>query len=130
MEWEDEMDPKNIEPLHGVRDRDKFEALVSSMNQKGWVGRPLVVTAGAGRMWAQTGSHRLAAARAVGLETVPVIIIDIDGVDGEVDEVEYDEYGRLDLGRDDEERAETLRRLGLELSARAMEAELREGWGC
>lgn len=46
------------------------------MRKDGWLGRPLlVVEAGRGAYQALTGSHRLAAALAVGLPAIPVIIL-------------------------------------------------------
>lgn len=132
----DKADPADIEPLHEVRDAKKLEALVASMGRGGWQGRPILVSARDGRFFAYTGSHRIAAARAAGLDQVPVVVIEIaeepatDGpaTDGVEDEegtaVEFDEFGRLVLGDDDDARATPLREWGLPLSLALMEQEI------
>jgi hypothetical protein len=48
----------NLNPYHGVTDREKVDTLVSSMIADGWVGAPVVVDGYS----ALTGVHRLAAA--------------------------------------------------------------------
>ena len=65
-----------INPPHEVRDCKKFDALVTSMEQDGWQGRPLLVIRKDGEYKAITGSHRYAAACDAGLEEVPCVIID------------------------------------------------------
>ena len=65
-----------IDPLHEVRDADKLESLTESMRSGGWIGRPLLVQdTGEGWYQAWTGSHRIAAAIAAELDTVPCIVI-------------------------------------------------------
>jgi hypothetical protein len=64
-EWE-MVDPNHLEPVNDVH-KDKVKALTAGMKKRGWVGRPLVVVDDQ----ALTGSHRLHAARAAGIN-VPV----------------------------------------------------------
>jgi len=74
--WEiEDLPPWRIQPLHEVRDPVKFEQLVQAMRTQGWVGRPLIVARQGDGWQAWTGSHRLAAARESGLETVPVVVV-------------------------------------------------------
>ena len=67
-----------IDPLHHVTDGAKFSALVTDMRRRGWTGRPLLVYRTASGYQAWSGSHRLAAARVVGL-SVPVYCLNPDG---------------------------------------------------
>ncbi len=64
-----------INPPHEVRDCAKFDALVSSMESDGWLGRPLLVIRKNGEWLAITGSHRYAAACEAGMEEVPCVVI-------------------------------------------------------
>jgi len=53
-----------------------FEDLKDDLHENGWLGRPLLaVVTRYGGLQALTGSHRIAAAREVGLETIPVLVI-------------------------------------------------------
>jgi hypothetical protein len=71
----DVVNPNGIEPPHSVRDVEKKEKLIQDMEQNGWVGRPILVfDVGRGNE-ALTGSHRIAAAKQVGIE-VPIYKID------------------------------------------------------
>lgn len=67
-----EMRPGSLIPPHEVRDAEKLTILTESMRRDGWMGEPLLVTE-AGSAW--TGSHRIAAAIAAGLEMVPVHVV-------------------------------------------------------
>lgn len=72
------LDPKLIKPIHGIQDSRKYRDLVISMDQEGWRGRPILVVDVSKRkptFQALTGSHRLAAALSVGLETIPVLVV-------------------------------------------------------
>ncbi|RKI18652.1 hypothetical protein D7Y15_08110 [Corallococcus sp. AB030] len=67
----------DIVPPHEVRDKAKLEAIRASMEAHDWKGRPLVVVPypSADRTFlALTGSHRLAAADAAGLEVAPCYV--------------------------------------------------------
>ncbi|RKI08300.1 hypothetical protein D7Y15_26180 [Corallococcus sp. AB030] len=67
----------DITPPHEVRDEAKLDAIRASMEARNWKGRPLVVVPypSADRTFlALTGSHRLAAASAAGLEVAPCYV--------------------------------------------------------
>ncbi|AGC43271.1 hypothetical protein MYSTI_01940 [Myxococcus stipitatus DSM 14675] len=66
-----EVHPFEIFPRHEVRDAARLERIATSMAVDGWVGRPLLAIGDQG----VTGSHRLAAARRLGVE-VPVVVVD------------------------------------------------------
>jgi len=63
-----------IRPFHEVRDSEKLAALIASMTERGWDGRPLVVIDCGDYYQAITGSHRWAAANEVGLDEIPIAI--------------------------------------------------------
>jgi len=67
----------SIKSRHGVAEPRKFRRLTASMATRGWVGRPLLAVPSGDGFRALTGSHRIAAARAASLETVPVHVVDI-----------------------------------------------------
>lgn len=71
------IDPRLITPLHAVESSPKLDSLVDSMRRDGWVGRPLLLVNGD----AWTGSHRIAAAVAAGLEDVPCVCVEIPYAD-------------------------------------------------
>lgn len=68
------MDADRIIPLHGIVDKNKFEALKNSMELKGWNGLVLVVLDRGNEYHAINGSHRLAAAKELEID-VPVLIL-------------------------------------------------------
>jgi hypothetical protein len=54
-----------------------LDGLVASMQDEGWTGRPLlVIESGSGVFFAWTGSHRIAAARIAGLDSIPCYVLD------------------------------------------------------
>jgi hypothetical protein len=67
-----------IQPVHEVKDADKFNIIKSSMEQNGWQGRPLLVVDMVDYYQAFTGSHRLAAAQEAGIEEIPVAVVDLN----------------------------------------------------
>jgi len=72
------VDPQHVKPLHEIRKSraHHLRELIDRMRHEGWQGRALVVEETApNRYQAWTGTHRLAAARRVGIR-VPVVIID------------------------------------------------------
>lgn len=73
METE-EIDPRDIEPLHAIEDGALYEQLVESMWRDGWKGRPLLVAETAEGLRGLTGSHRLAAAKCTGTH-VPCYVV-------------------------------------------------------
>lgn len=76
-----EVDPRHITPLHELK-RSRaahLDELARRMQIDGCVGRPLIVEeTSPGRYQAWTGTHRLGAARRVGLRRVPIVLIDKD----------------------------------------------------
>lgn len=70
-----DIDPYDVKPPHAPREKDKLAEITDSMKEVGWNGRPLVVVDMEDYYQAVTGSHRLAAAKKAGLETVPVVAI-------------------------------------------------------
>ena len=74
------VNPRQIIELHEVRDYDKLQGLVNSMQTEGWTGRPLLTFFNGKVDYAWTGSHRITAARIVDVD-VPVLRIDEELVD-------------------------------------------------
>jgi hypothetical protein len=70
------IDPKEIEPLHEVRDQAKLDQLTADMKENGWRGTPLLVIERESDYLAWTGTHRLAAAIETGLSSVPCYVLD------------------------------------------------------
>jgi len=66
----------SLVPLHEPHDAAKMSALTESMVEHGWNGRPILVIDNGNGYLALTGSHRIAAARAAGLDEIPVYAID------------------------------------------------------
>ena len=67
---------KSLEPPHEVRDFAKLKKIKESMDSDGWQGRPvLVYEAGDNLAQSITGSHRIAAAKELGID-VPVKYVD------------------------------------------------------
>lgn len=85
------MNPFLITPPHEVRDAAKLAQLVESMRRDGWTGRPVVIV-DTGTWQAITGSHRIEAARILGID-VPTV---------EADESLWEEYTQR--GLDDTDR--------------------------
>ena len=74
------VDPQHIMPLHGIASSraQHLRELIARMRKHGWQGRPLIVEeVSPYRYQAWTGTHRLAAARRIGMR-VPVVLIDKD----------------------------------------------------
>jgi hypothetical protein len=108
------VDPRHITPLHSIDTSSRtrmgdLRELMRRLTLQGWQGRPLVVEdTSPHRYQAWTGTHRLAAARRVGLRRVPVVLIDkrkwirywgpAEGLF--IDEVDGDRYLREAIGRD------------------------------
>ena len=70
-----QLDPEELRPANDVFDQAYQQELVLSMRRVGWEGRDLLVEQvlrfSFPEYYAWTGSHRIAAAREAGLETVP-----------------------------------------------------------
>ncbi len=113
------IETKWIEPLHEVRDAEKLAALIDSMQVSGWVGRPLlVVNVCDNQHQAYTGSHRLAAAKAVGMEDIPCLVLEAGDFGSE------DDYFAFDEAVDDVRRLDALLDINLAEAADLMMAEL------
>lgn len=66
------MSPERLTPLHDVEDSVKYHMLIKSMRNTGWVGAPIVVHGSQ----AITGSHRIAAATAAGIDIPTINVAD------------------------------------------------------
>jgi hypothetical protein len=111
------------------------ERIAASMRAKGWEGRPLLVEEGQdGRWYAWTGSHRIEAAKAVGLAAIPCRVI-TRGEGGHALARLPDTVGFQALrkalkkrrnggGPSDPERLAGLRQLGLDEAAAVLEEEI------
>lgn len=66
--------------LHEVRDANKLQELVESIDANGWQGSPLVVW---GEEFLLTGSHRYAACKELGMSDYEIPTIEIEEVFGE-----------------------------------------------
>lgn len=113
----------NIEPPHEVREAEKLAVLVASMQATGWTGRPLLVIALDGYHQALTGSHRLAAAEAAGLVTVPCIVVEMtdDLADALSTEAGWD--ARRERASDPQSLTGALLACGLDEAAALLDAE-------
>lgn len=70
------VEPARVEPVHAVGNTKHFRSVLASMKRDGWQGRPLLVeSVGAAGWLAWTGSHRTAAAQALGIP-IPVVVLD------------------------------------------------------
>jgi hypothetical protein len=87
------MDAENIEPLHEFRDEKKLKKLIDSMRTDGWQGRPILVLDSNALQQALTGSHRITAAKSLGMQ-IPVLLFESTGVTSYYDEW-YDEIVEL-----------------------------------
>lgn len=113
------IDPWELVPPH--EPREDFAELVDSMGEDGWTGRPLLIVEDAtGTYHAWTGSHRIAAAREVGLESVPCYIVD------EAD-INLVGHSATDVFLADWERLEVIRKIDDEAAIELMAAEVRGG---
>lgn len=111
-EAEDYLEAELINPPHRAK-AEKVTRLAADMKMRGWVGRPILAHAdGNGRPWAWTGSHRIAAAREVGI-VVPVVYIT-----GDIER-------RCEECCDDRDRLAVLEDAGDEVAAELMREEIR-----
>jgi hypothetical protein len=92
------------------------------MKEKGWVGDGILVAEGANGLEAGTGTHRIAAAKIAGLETVPTYVMDKQKVEewcADNDKVTADIFSG-----DDEEKVATLESIGDQYAVNLMKAEV------
>lgn len=67
---------KNVKPPHSVRG-DDLTKFTDSLTKHGWSHRPLLgVRMKAGKVRLLTGSHRYAAAKAIGMKRIPVVVVE------------------------------------------------------
>lgn len=67
-----------IEPPHAAEDEAKLERLTNAMRRDGWVGAPIVIVERQDAdPLAVTGSHRIEAARAAGIDVPAVLLADL-----------------------------------------------------
>ena len=74
------LSPSRVYPPHEPSMADHLDALTESMRRDGWQGRPILAFCGGegDSIRALTGSHRIAAARAAGLDAIPVLVLSLD----------------------------------------------------
>lgn len=106
-----------VKPVHGLKSKDKLNAIVAGMKEKGWEGRPILAIKEKGKkLHGLTGTHRVLAARKVGIG-VPVHILKGE----ELEEAGIDpEFIRA---TDDEDKEYKLRRAGFTQAADLMKEE-------
>ena len=104
----DDIAPNEIEPLHSPNVMALYRDLVRSMKKDGWKGRPLLVIECAnGSFVAWTGSHRIAAAREAGLDSIPCyiipeLLIESDSIDARTGHVmDYDRIKAINASGDE-----------------------------
>ena len=105
---------------HEVNDPAKVAEIAASMVSQGWQGRPLLVVVYGDGWRALTGTHRLAAAKAIGMEQVPVLAI----VDSDLTAEQWLTDDPTEYGGDDDDRASMLAGLGLDDAAALMREEI------
>ncbi len=129
-----------LNPPHSPNDSDKVNRLEESMKQ-GWTDRPLLVEqlkpleGLSQRYEAWTGSHRIAAAKKRGLESVPCLIITLKEAKAAIDhggynqKVGYSSFRNAISGHDgcgDMHKLDALEKVGLFDAAEIMRIEIDE----
>ena len=72
----DDVRPRQILPVNGVRSSKHVDEIADSMREDGWQGPPLLVMKDEDGNWqAWTGSHRIVAAQKADLDAIPVVSI-------------------------------------------------------
>ncbi len=112
----------SINPLHDVNNPNKLASLTADMQVRGWIGRPLLVEIMGDGYQAWTGSHRIAAARAAGLDRIPVLVVDSAAIVEQEGEP-ADGQPLASLASDDDCKTDMLRRAGLTDAADLMATE-------
>ena len=79
-------------PPHEVRDTEKFDKLCASLKSNGWTDRPLLAYNTHHGLCLATGSHRYAAAKKIGLYSIPIIIISQNKFEAFSEDVENEQY--------------------------------------
>ncbi len=91
--YDDLVDPEHIEPPHEVDRPEALSKIEKRMSKEGWVGRPILVVDGVQGLSAVTGSHRIQAARNLGIK-IPIIKLDAEKLNIWIDK-DPDNYHRL-----------------------------------
>jgi len=91
------------------------DRLLASLSAHGWLGRPLLALVSGDGHQALTGSHRLAAARALEMR-VPLLVIEADDLDDET-------YEKIERRLDDDDLLEILDTAGLEEAVELLRQE-------
>ena len=133
----EQIDPYDLTPVHERGERQfygrHFEELVESMEEevsfglkRGWGReRPLLVLAHPdGKLQALTGSHRIAAAREVGLASIPCYILYLEE---HADEEWAQALSIENWGHNDIDRMALIRQSGDEVAIAIMNRELQQG---
>ncbi len=107
------------EPRHDVKKPENVAALVASMKQHGWQGRPVLVVRDGGTSVAWTATHRLEAAKQAGLKPSDVPMTVVDGA--KLREAGFDLDDITSKGKS--KRIEALRAIGEDEAANLLEAE-------
>ena len=117
---DDALPARNLIEVHGVKDKAKLDRLVVDMQKNGWRGDPLLVFDNGNGVYALNGSHRIAAARQVGID-VPVIYADDSRFITALDDagVTFDDL----IGSGDDRVADFLRKSGDMRGSDLMEKE-------
>ena len=130
------IEPRRIYSTVNFTRPEKVEKIAAVMRLNGWEGRPLLVEEGLDdRIFAWTGSHRIAAAKVIGLTTIPCRVLTRVESEAALQRV-ADPVGYLSLrdaltmkanggGKFDPQRLEGLRGLGgLDDLAEALQEDL------
>lgn len=94
---ERDISPQQLRAVNAPFDREHLQSLVESMRNRGWIGRPLLIEEvyryGFPQYIAWTGSHRIEAAKRVGLAYIPCLVITHQEADSAFSGAEYDQNG-------------------------------------
>jgi len=113
------LNPTRVKPLHSSRSPQKFVALADDMELNGWTGRPLLVIHRSDLSYqAWTGSHRIFAAIAARLKTIPCYVVDETQLPKGIDA----QYGTVE----DSDRLRAIQQTGDEAAIRIMSMEGRQ----
>ena len=73
---------KHLVYFHEPENLEKVNSLICNMEGDGWQGKPLIgwdaSDGNRQEIWLANGSHRFAAAKEAGLESIPVVVIAFD----------------------------------------------------
>jgi hypothetical protein len=132
-----DLPPTRVQPVNCPCDEDLVTRLAENMASGGWSERPLLVEEEARSLshpqyFAWTGSHRIEAARRVGLSSVPCCLIRQADADAAFESIGFrlNDYScwrdAIGQGRRDQEkrRLKALRAAGLEAAALMLQREM------